>query len=129
MDSNDQKQRLVAALSRLTRSGKARWARRPIEPEYAFCLAGDELIQFELCQDREEFNPSEPVHGIEGRLGNVNFLWLEGIGGWDELLALIESAPVSDSEFAAILSHAEKMVLCRVESLDAPAGAGEPPHG
>ena len=117
MDMIDRQHRLVAALSRLTRARKARWARRPIEPQFAFCLAGDELIQFELSQGQQDYNPSEPVGGIHGILGNVNFLWLEGVGGWDELLALIEAAPVSDDEYAAIVGHAHSKVLRRIEAL------------
>jgi hypothetical protein len=122
MDTLDQQRRLVTALSRLTRAGKARWARRAIEPQFAFCLAGDELIQFELSQGQQEYNPSEPVAGIHGILGNVNFLWLEGLAGWDELLALIHAAPASDDAYAAIVSHAHATVLRRIEELDADSG-------
>jgi hypothetical protein len=109
--------RLVAALARLTQLGKARWARRPVEPEFAFCLAGDDLVRFELSQGQEQFDPSEPVHGIHGILGNIHFLWLEGVGGWDELLPLIQAAPFNDDECAAIHREAEASVLRRVEAL------------
>jgi len=129
MELVEQPHRLVAALSRLTRCGKARWARRPIDPGFVLCLAGDELIRFELSQARQGFNPSEPVHGIHGVFGNVDFLWLKDLGGWDELLTLIQAAPVSDDEYAAILRHAKSTVLRRLERFEVPLRSGELPQG
>ncbi|MEM1356491.1 MAG: hypothetical protein AAGH88_16600 [Planctomycetota bacterium] len=117
MDYRDREQRLVTLLSTLTAAGKARWARRSIEPEFAYCIAGGDLFLFELSQGDQPYNPSEPPAGITGDCGGIKFLWLEGLPGWDELLTLIHAAPFREGAYTEIYQQASEALITRLESV------------
>ena len=104
----------VRLLQKLTRVGAARWVRRAVDPGFVYCFVGSDKLVFEvLSADHPGRNESgevtgaravapeerAKVHGILCEYRNHSMLYLEGLGGWDDLLDLLVAAPIDDALF------------------------------
>lgn len=115
--------RFVELLTRLTEAGKAEWAQSPIEPGFVYCMAGEDLIVFEVRGEKaEHVIPSARVHGVHCKCRNVSYLWLEGLNGWDLLLKLLERAPVGHEAFCEMRRRANLFPLRALQALSVSPG-------
>ena len=94
--------RFVELLQELTAARSVEWVQAKHDPGFVYCLAGRELIVFELQGGTEAtpVGPAEHVAGITSKCRNVTYLWLPVSEGWDALLALLREAPVNDGRFS-----------------------------
>jgi hypothetical protein len=103
---------LVSLLAAITAAGRGTWVRRFADPGLVFFFAAGELIEFTTYgSEGEPGPPSGAVHGVLGKLRNIGFLWLEGLGGWDALLALLRTAPVDDEAFGRLYAQSQASVV------------------
>jgi len=115
----DDQRRFIELLQKLTAAGKLEWARSEQEPGFVFCLAGDELILFEL-RGGENAAPVEPegkVAGIVSKCRNVTYLWLEGLHEWDKLLALLKQAPIDNRKLIEIRRRSHESPIHALERM------------
>ena len=109
----------VELLWQLTIQGGLTWSRSQDDPGFVYCLAGDDLIVFEVRggQDAELVQPSHDVSGIVSKCRNVSFLWLEGLHGWNRLIELLIKAPDDDSKVTRMKRKAQLFPLQALAAL------------
>jgi hypothetical protein len=94
---------LVSILSGATAAGRAQWVRRTPDLEFTYCfLAGELLVFTTYGDDAAPAAPTERLHGVTATVRNIQLLWLEGLNGWDDLLAMLRAAPVDDERYARL---------------------------
>lgn len=119
----DRRSRLVSVLLSLNDSGKIRWSRNAVNPEFIHCFVEGDLIRFELSQGQKTFDPTEAVHGIVCVIRNCHLLWLEDQCGWSKLLRLLQSVPIDSANYSRMLSDTEESAIADLEQI-ASEGAG-----
>jgi hypothetical protein len=97
----ERQEQFVQLLRKLTNAGRIQWAQSEHEPGIIYCMVDDEFIVFETRggQKGELMRPSEHIGGIVSHCRNVTYLWLEGLHGWDTILALLRQAPIDNEKF------------------------------
>ena len=116
-NQDDIQQRFVKLLATLTKTGKLEWARSEIEIGFVYCLAGNELIIFEVRgSDGRPADPKDKVTGVLSKCRNVSYLWLEPTPGLSNLLKLLRHANVHSDGFGRLRRRAH---LAPVQALEA----------
>jgi hypothetical protein len=120
LGQNDEAQnKFLQLLLRLTELGKLEWARSEHEPGFVYCLAGEELIVFELRggENAAPVDPEQKVAGIVSKCRNVTYLWLEGLQEWDKLLDLLKRAPTNHRAFVSMRKRSHQAPVRVLEGL------------
>jgi hypothetical protein len=97
----ERQEQFVELLRKLTELGKVEWAQSEHDPGFVYCMIRDEYIVFETRggERADPVRPTDQVGGIVSHCRNVTYLWLEGLHGWDTLLALLRQAPIDHERF------------------------------
>ena len=113
-------QRFLELLCQLTKSGHAIWAQSRSDPGFVYCLAGQDLIVFEVRSGTDAALVCVSQRGISGivaKCRNVSFLWLEGVEGWSDLVKLLYEAPDDEKEFIKMRRVAQQFPVLALEAL------------
>ncbi len=117
-NQDDIQGRFVELLAALTKSGKVEWARSKSEIGFVYCLAGEELIVFEVRGDGGgPADPADNVTGVVSKCRNVSYLWLEPTPGLSDLLKLLRHAPMDEQGFVQFRKRAHLAPIQILESL------------
>ncbi len=116
--SNQFQVRFLELLQLHTKSGVASWSQSRRDPGFVYCLIGHDLIVFEVKGElAEPVHTAEKISGVVCKCRNATYLWLEGLDGWDELVALLRAAPDDCAAFVNMRRNAQSFPVQALEAM------------